>query len=100
VVRRGLEKAAIRQGKLALTTRRWSWKNPFWALGYLSSLLAKVRAAVEQDGELIKGVLQETHLAGEPNALTEELAALRAFPLVNPDGLDEAAGKPNGGTSY
>ena len=60
-------------------------------LGYLRSLLENVRAAVEKNGELTKAALQETHVAGKPNALTDKLAALRAVPVANPDGLDEAA---------
>ena len=57
----------------------------------LMGMLQRVRAAVEKAGELTDAALQETHFAGKPNGLTNELAELRTVPLHDAEGLDETA---------
>jgi len=68
-------------------------EESFAGLCYLQSVLSNVRACVQQTGELTDDALEETHLGRKQTVLTIQLQQLRAAPVENAAGLDDAAVK-------
>ena len=58
---------------------------------FLENSLQRVRASVEQEGELTEAAVQSVMLHGKPFSLTEDLEKFRSRLQQNPDGLDEPA---------
>ena len=83
----------------ALTTMLWdSFGDPVFAMRdsvlgnhIMESQLYKVRASVEQQGELTEAAVKSVMFQGKPYGLTENLEKLRSQLQQNPDGLDEPA---------
>jgi len=66
-------------------------EKSFAGLIYLEAMLSKVRACLQQTGELTDAALQQTHIGGRPTVLTKELEQLRDAPVEGTAGLDAAA---------
>jgi hypothetical protein len=60
------------------------------ALGncFLENQLKKVRASIEQEGELTQAAIQSVIFHGKPYSLTEDLEKLRSQLQSNPEGLE------------
>ena len=69
-------------------------EKSFAGLIYLEAMLSKVRAYLQQTGELTDAALQQTHIGGRPTVLTKELEQLRDAPVEVAAGSNDEAVKP------
>jgi hypothetical protein len=68
-----------------------SMRNSALGNRFLENQLKKVRASVEEEGELTEAAIQFVKYNGKPYSLTEDLEKLRSQLQQNPEGLEPSA---------